>query len=162
TAVTCVATVAETEEECIAKELPAIDRGRAAPDVEMASQPAPRATMESIQLGPEAANESTGAISVERPTRRGKLSPWPDLDGRVPATALMGGSVLRLVDLGRVGLNSDEAVYAGQAASLAGNSHFTSLFPVIRAHPLVFQVLISPLYWHGTSDVAGRYISALF
>jgi hypothetical protein len=100
-------------------------------------------------------------IVVEGPTRRWK--PWPlDFDGIVLTAALLGGSILRLVDLGAVGLNSDEAVYAGQAASLAGNPHFTGLFPVVRAHPLVFQVLISPFYFHGTPDVAGRYVSALF
>jgi hypothetical protein len=142
--------------------MPTVDRERARPEVAKVCRPPRCATLESIQLGPEAADESVGAIGAERPTRRWKLSPSLDFERVVLATALVAGSILRLVDLGRVGLNSDEAVYAGQAASLAGNPHFTSLFPVIRAHPLVFQVMISPLYWHETSDIAGRYVSALF
>ncbi|MGH3510472.1 MAG: ArnT family glycosyltransferase [Nocardioidaceae bacterium] len=77
-------------------------------------------------------------------------------------SALVSGAVLGFVHLGAVGLNSDEAVYAAQSASLAGNPHFTSLFPVVRAHPLLFQVLISPLYRSGVPDVPGRYVAAAF
>lgn len=80
----------------------------------------------------------------------------------VPSLALLIAAVLRFVDLGRVGLNSDEAVYAGQAASLAGNPHFVGLFPVVRAHPLLTQVLMSPLYRAGHPDVPGRYVAAAF
>ena len=71
-------------------------------------------------------------------------------------------ALLRFVDLGGVGLNSDEAVYAGQAASLAGNPHFTQLFPVVRAHPLLMQLLMAPLYRSGVVDTPGRYIAAAF
>lgn len=76
--------------------------------------------------------------------------------------AVLIAAVLRLVDLGRVGLNSDEAVYAGQAASLAGNPNFTDNFPVVRAHPLLFQLMASPFYRHGIPDVPGRYVGAAF
>jgi 4-amino-4-deoxy-L-arabinose transferase-like glycosyltransferase len=76
--------------------------------------------------------------------------------------ALAVAAVLRLVALGGVGLNSDEAVYAAQSASLSGNSHFTGLFPVVRAHPLMLQVLMSPLYHSGVPDTIGRYVAALF
>jgi len=79
----------------------------------------------------------------------------------VAATLLMA-AVLRLVDLGRIGLNSDEAVYAGQAASLAGNGHFLPHFPIVRAHPLLMQMIMSPLYRDGVPDVGGRYVAALF
>lgn len=88
--------------------------------------------------------------------------------GRDPLTlglltaALTLGSVLRLIELGKVGLNSDEAVYAAQAGSLSGNPHFTPLFPIVRAHPLLLQILISPMYRHGVPDVPGRYVSAVF
>ncbi len=75
--------------------------------------------------------------------------------------ALLVGGLLRLVELGRVGLNSDEAVYAGQAASLAGNPSFTDNFPVVRAHPLLFQLIASPFYRGGIPDVPGRYVSAV-
>lgn len=76
--------------------------------------------------------------------------------------ALASGAALRFLRLDAVGLNSDEAVYAAQAASLAGNEHFTSLFPVVRAHPLLLQMLISPLYDHGVPDTPGRYVTAAF
>jgi hypothetical protein len=80
----------------------------------------------------------------------------------VLALALAAGAALRFTGLGTVGLNSDEAVYSSQAASLAGNSHFVSLFPVVRAHPLLFQMLLSPLYREGVPDTAGRYVAAAF
>ncbi len=71
-------------------------------------------------------------------------------------------AALRYVGLGAVGLNSDESVYAGQAASLAGNPRFDGLFPIVRAHPLLTQILMSPLYRDGTPDTVGRYLTALF
>jgi hypothetical protein len=71
-------------------------------------------------------------------------------------------AVLRFVDLGAVGLNSDEAVYAGQAASLANNPHFSALFPIVRAHPLLMQITMSWLYARGIPDTPGRYVAALF
>lgn len=84
------------------------------------------------------------------------------LDLGVLAVAMLVGTALRVVQLGAVGVNSDEAVYAGQAASLAGNPHFVDIFPIVRAHPLLFQTLASPLYRNGVPDVPGRYLSALF
>jgi len=77
-------------------------------------------------------------------------------------TALTAATGLRFIGLGTVGLNSDEAVYAAQSASLAGNSHFSGLFPIVRAHPLLLQVLMSPLYRSGVPDTAGRYVTAAF
>jgi 4-amino-4-deoxy-L-arabinose transferase-like glycosyltransferase len=76
--------------------------------------------------------------------------------------AVAAGAVLRLAGLGAVGLNSDEAVYASQAGALAGNPWFTELFPIVRAHPLLFQIVISPLYSGGTPSETGRYVSAAF
>ena len=80
----------------------------------------------------------------------------------LPSLAVVLAIALRVINLGRYGLNSDEAVYAGQSASLANNPHFVSLFPVVRAHPLLLQVLMSPLYRNGVPDVAGRYVTAAF
>lgn len=84
------------------------------------------------------------------------------IDLGVLALGVVVGTVLRVVGLGAVGLNSDEAVYAGQAASLVGNPNFTENFPVIRAHPLLFQLIVSPLYRTGIPDVPGRYVNAIF
>lgn len=68
-------------------------------------------------------------------------------------------TVLRLWNLNAVGFNSDEAVYAGQAASITGNDHFTGLFPVFRAHPLLFQMAVSLIYQVHVSDLAPRLLA---
>lgn len=68
-------------------------------------------------------------------------------------------AVLRLWNLNAVGFNSDEAVYAGQAASITGNDHFTGLFPVFRAHPLLFQMAVSLIYHVRVSDLAPRLLA---
>ena len=74
---------------------------------------------------------------------------------------LVVGLVVRLVNLNVVGFNSDEAVYAGQSASLAGNPLFVNQFPIFRAHPLLLPTLMSPLFSSGTPDLRGRYVVAL-
>jgi len=73
---------------------------------------------------------------------------------------LLAGAVLRLVNLDSLGFNSDEAVYAGQAASLAGNSHYVGTFPVFRAHPMLVQSLLSLFLRSGEHDVVGRVVIA--
>ncbi|HEY2296957.1 MAG TPA: glycosyltransferase family 39 protein [Jatrophihabitans sp.] len=75
---------------------------------------------------------------------------------------LIVAALFRYLGLGTVGLNSDEAVYAGQSASLAGNQHFTALFPIVRAHPLLLQLVMAPLYRSGIVDTPGRYVAATF
>jgi len=74
----------------------------------------------------------------------------------------IAGALLRLWRLGGVGFNSDEAVYAGQAASIAGQATYQPYFPIFRAHPLLLQSLLSVIYRASVSDVAGRALSALF
>ena len=70
---------------------------------------------------------------------------------------------LRLWALDSLGLNSDEAVYAGQGASLAGDPAFLPYFPVFRAHPLVFQVLLSIEYrLVGVTPLGGRLLAVAF
>lgn len=76
--------------------------------------------------------------------------------------AVCAGTVLRFLSLNSVGLNSDEAVYASQGASLAGNPNFSGLFPIVRAHPLLVQMLVSPLYTSGRPDTVARYVAAAF
>lgn len=65
---------------------------------------------------------------------------------------------VRVWRIDAVGFNSDEVVYAGQAASLAGNPRYADLFPVFRAHPMIVQIVLSPLFRSGEVDVAGRYV----
>ena len=80
----------------------------------------------------------------------------PFLSVAVPAL------VLRLYELNALGFNSDEAVYAGQAASIAGQPAFLESFPIFRAHPLLFQTVLSVVYQGSVSDLAGRLCSVAF
>jgi hypothetical protein len=77
------------------------------------------------------------------------------------AAILVLAAVVRLWRLGALGANSDEAVYAGQAASIAGVHALEPLFPVFRAHPLLFQTLLSIPYRIGAGLETARAISAL-
>jgi hypothetical protein len=82
-------------------------------------------------------------------------------------SAAMGGIVgvaffLRLWQLNALGFNSDEAVYAGQAASIADHPDLKEFFPTFRAHPLLFQTILSIGYHLGGYDLFGRVVSAFF
>lgn len=70
--------------------------------------------------------------------------------------------ILRLAFLDTLGFNSDEAVYAGQAASLAGDQVLLEYFPIFRAHPLLFQTTLSIVFKFGVSPLAGRLLSVGF
>jgi Dolichyl-phosphate-mannose-protein mannosyltransferase len=72
------------------------------------------------------------------------------------------GAALRTWHLDALGYNSDEAVYAGQAAALAHAEPLASFFPAFRAHPLVVQGLLSLVYQVSVSEVAGRLLSVSF
>ena len=56
---------------------------------------------------------------------------------------LVLAAALRLWHLNSVGFNSDEAVYSGQAAAIADAPELDELFPIFRAHPLLFQTFLS-------------------
>jgi hypothetical protein len=101
-------------------------------------------------------------------TARAQPSSWPISSWSTVSSTVWMTSVLvlafavRVIDLSAFGFNSDEAVYAGQAASLAGNPLFVTEFPVFRAHPLLFPTLISPLFSSGNPDWPGRFVVACF
>lgn len=71
------------------------------------------------------------------------------------------GAFLRLWQLNSVGYNTDEAVYAGQAASIAGDPDLKQIFPVFRAHPLLFQFTLALVFSFGVSDVLGRLVAVV-
>jgi 4-amino-4-deoxy-L-arabinose transferase-like glycosyltransferase len=75
--------------------------------------------------------------------------------------ALLAAALLRFWRLDNLGFNSDEAVYSGQAASIAGNEKLSPYFPVFRAHPLLFQTFLSIGYTLGMDPMVGRFVSAL-
>ncbi len=107
---------------------------------------------------------------VIRPTvehqSAGDRFPWAAVR-RVAAVApllalIASAAALRLWNLGVLGFNSDEAVYAGQAASLADNPVYRDDFPVFRAHPMFVQsLLLSPFFRSGEHDVVGRVVMAV-
>ena len=73
------------------------------------------------------------------------------------------GLALRFIQMDRLGINSDEAVYAGQAATLAEVPGFAEDFSIFRAHPLLYQYTLSLVFRvFGFSEVAGRNLSAVF
>jgi 4-amino-4-deoxy-L-arabinose transferase-like glycosyltransferase len=122
--------------------------------------------------------ETTSLEEVATPVRskpkvKASVAGWQlaghvaSLKGWVVQAAPLGiilalGAVLRLIGIGRIGYNADEAVYASQGASIAGVQGFTALFPVFRAHPLLFQALLSIIYSQGVSDAGGRMLAAGF
>lgn len=71
-------------------------------------------------------------------------------------------SIVRLWDLGGVGFNTDEAVYAGQSATLGGFEQFEKFFSIYRAHPLLLQFITSLLFvGFGISDTVARVVPAI-
>jgi 4-amino-4-deoxy-L-arabinose transferase-like glycosyltransferase len=101
--------------------------------------------------------EERAPVEVGR-GRTSRLVPW-----LVLAAILIAGALLRLWQVDRVGLNSDEAVYVGQGASIAGDPTLSSLFPIYRAHPLLFQTVLSVVFDFSNADhdVSGRIAAAV-
>jgi 4-amino-4-deoxy-L-arabinose transferase-like glycosyltransferase len=107
------------------------------------------------------------SLAARRESRSGGQA-WPNLSASpvirttLPVALVVGlAAVLRFWQLDRVGFNSDEAVYSGTAASLAGNDVMRSMFPVFRAHPLFLQILLSTGMHGSVSDWTARAITAL-
>jgi len=63
---------------------------------------------------------------------------------------------IRVWGLNQIGFNTDEAVYSGQAAAIAQVPVLKDIFPVFRAHPLLFQFLLALMFNFGVSDLALR------
>jgi hypothetical protein len=80
----------------------------------------------------------------------------------VMVIALGMGTFLRIWQINAMGFNTDEAVYAGQAAAIAHIAGLKDIFPIFRAHPLLFQSILSIVYRIEFSDLLGRLLSVLF
>src|SRR5512135_1416442 len=76
--------------------------------------------------------------------------------------SLAAGGFLRVWQINVMGYNTDEAVYAGQAAAIAGVPALREIFPIFRAHPLLFQFMLAIIDRIHFSDVGGRYLAAAF
>jgi hypothetical protein len=68
---------------------------------------------------------------------------------------------VRLVGVTAIGLNSDEAVYAGQAAAIAGDAVLSPFFPIFRAHPLLVQSMLAVPFSLEVTDTAARVSAAV-
>jgi Dolichyl-phosphate-mannose-protein mannosyltransferase len=68
---------------------------------------------------------------------------------------------LRFFQLNQVGYNSDEAVYAGQGAAIAKVPVLKDIFPIFRAHPMLFQFIVAIFFSAGADDWLGRAVSAV-
>ena len=113
-----------------------------------------------------AAQRSPQARWVRRP--RLTVVPLPRVEPGLRLTVVLvvatcvAGTLLRLWHIDRFGFNSDEAVYAGQGAAIAGVPELGEIFPIFRAHPLLFQLLIALLYRVAVSDVTPRLLAVAF
>jgi hypothetical protein len=78
------------------------------------------------------------------------------------AFTLVVAFALRFWHIDHLGYNSDEAVYAGQGASIAGVAELQHFFPIFRAHPLLFQTILSIPFALGGGDLWGRLLAGVF
>jgi hypothetical protein len=78
------------------------------------------------------------AAPFRKPVSRGTIAAFLLAGATIAAAAF-----LRLWHIDEVGFNSDEAVYSGQAGSLANLPQFEEFFAIFRAHPLLFQAILS-------------------
>src|SRR5215213_448385 len=79
------------------------------------------------------------------------------VNGFVLVGILAVGAFLRLWLINSLGYNSDEAVYAGQGAAIAADPTLKEIFPIFRAHPLLFQFILAIGFsTFGLSDLLGR------
>lgn len=69
------------------------------------------------------------------------------------------GIFFRIWKINAMGYNTDEAVYSGQAAAIAGIPGLVDIFPIFRAHPLLIQFLLSIVYQFNFNDLSGRLLS---
>jgi 4-amino-4-deoxy-L-arabinose transferase-like glycosyltransferase len=93
-----------------------------------------------------------------------KSEPTPLADRRARLLLLgicVVAAFLRLWQINKLGLNSDEAVYAGQGASIANDPTLEPFFPTFRAHPLLFQTFLSIGSHLGIIEIFGRVLSAM-
>ena len=78
-----------------------------------------------------------------------------------PLVLIMSSALaMRVYRLDLLGFNSDEAVYAGQAAAIANDPVLSQFFPIFRAHPLLFQFLLALVFQDGVDPVLARTTAA--
>jgi hypothetical protein len=98
---------------------------------------------------------ATTVVSQSRPFADTRLNEVV-VSRLILALALVVGTLIRLWQVNAMGYNTDEAVYAGQAAAIGGIPVLKDIFPVFRAHPLLVQFVLSLIYRVYFSDLMGR------
>jgi uncharacterized membrane protein len=104
-------------------------------------------------------NEITMPVTSDR--HRTRILNEALVSTTILVVALTLGVFLRIWQLNAIGYNTDEAVYTGQAAAIAGVPDLKNLFPIFRAHPLLFQFTLSLLFHFGFQDLWGRLLAVL-
>ena len=119
--------------------------------------------LDSVDVTDGAADERGEAVVTGRRARR--RGPWA-LEAAALAVIVAVGGLLRFWNLDRVGFRGDEAVYAGQAAVLAGVDELQRWFILMsrgNSNFLLFQRIVSLAYrTFGVSDVLARAVAATF
>jgi dolichyl-phosphate-mannose-protein mannosyltransferase len=77
------------------------------------------------------------------------------------AGLLAAAAFLRVWQLDAVGFNSDETVYIGQGAAIAHVTGLEPFFPIFRAHPLLFQTILSFGFRLGFESGFERLVSGM-
>jgi Dolichyl-phosphate-mannose-protein mannosyltransferase len=119
--------------------------------------------------GPASEGPASEGPAPEGPAAAG-AGPGPrrfrGLEAAALAAIVAVGGLLRFWNLDRVGFRGDEAVYAGQAAVLAGVEDLQRYFILIsrgNSNFLLFQRVVSLVYRvTGVSDVSARAVAATF
>ena len=116
--------------------------------------------LDSIDGTDGAAREGTETLVTGRRPRRRR--PWA-LEAAALVVIVAVGGLLRFRNLDRVGFRGDEAVYAGQAAVLAGVDELQRWFILMsrgNSNFLLFQRVVSLAYrTFGVSDVLARAVA---
>lgn len=116
--------------------------------------------------------EQAESIEISKSGPAGTSLPWSAarvqpflsevvLSRLILALSMAVGSFLRIWQINAMGYNTDEAVYAGQAAAIAGVAGLKDIFPIFRAHPLLFQFVLSLIYRIQFNDLSGRLLAAV-
>lgn len=143
---------------------PGLPSGSADPDTAPIPVITAPVAAEPVAAAPVAAQPAAARAAAARLTAAGAWlnRGWLAFP-RLPLAAIMALAIfLRFWQLTAIGFNSDEAVYTGSAASIAGNPTLSTMFPVFRAHPLLFQTLLSVvLRLHDTDWTARGFAAAV-
>ena len=105
---------------------------------------------------------STGETVYEREVAQTRALPMINelvLARLILVLAMAAGIFLRIWQIDAMGYNTDEAVYSGQAAAIARVAGLRDIFPIFRAHPLLFQFVLSLVYRIHFSDLLGRLLA---